>query len=141
MPTPRLATFIPNLASVGDPPTRLALQITDKRLVSLRDLSVPLAGTLSPDTRPTGLTAADVGFLFHATDFDRLYRWSGAGWEDAPSSPPRGMVAYFLGSAPAGWAACDGRAAEQSTSPGTLAAVSLPSLPPTAEGLRPFYRL
>lgn len=137
----RPSTLIPNLSSVGDPPTRLTFQVVDKRLVSLRNLSVPLAGTLSPDTRPSALTPAEAGFLFHSTDFDRVYRWAGGAWEDAPSSPPRGAIAYFLGVAPTGWVPCDGRDAQRSTSAGVLEAVRIPSLPPTTEGLRPYYRL
>lgn len=57
-----------------------------------------------------GLGAQDVGYRYHATDFDRVYEWRGAAWADAPGQPTRYMMAMFTdgGSPGAEWALCDG---------------------------------
>lgn len=47
-------------------------------------LGGPMRGTLSPNQKPAGMGANDAGFLFYSTDFDRVYRFTGAGWQDAP---------------------------------------------------------
>jgi hypothetical protein len=75
-----------------------------------------MTGTLDPDTKPT-LTADDAGFLFDAADFNRIYRWSGTAWGDAPGSEPRGLVIFswepsLIG---VGWAVCDGSATTMSS--------------------------
>lgn len=74
------------------------------------------SGTLDPDEKPT-LTTNDVGYLFHSTDFNRLYRWSGTAWADAPGQPARYAVHWFT-VAPdpiTGWALLDGSTVDVST--------------------------
>ncbi len=87
------------------------------------------AGTLNPDTKPT-LTAADAGYLFVSTDFNRIYRWDGAAWADFPGSEPRGVVvaSYEPTVMPVGWALCDGTAVEMSTPLGGVVAYTPPDL-------------
>ena len=84
-------------------------------------------GTIVVDQKPT-LTTADAGYLFHATDFDRVYRWSGSAWADAPGQPRRGMLAHFEDAPGTGWAACDGSTVTASTGTGGTASKGLPSL-------------
>lgn len=43
-------------------------------------LAGTMSGTRTPDTRPTDLTATDVGFLFYATDMTVTYTWTGTAW-------------------------------------------------------------
>lgn len=79
-------------------------------------------GTLSPDQKPT-LTTEDAGYLFGSTDFQRLYKWTGAAWNDAPGQPTRGSIQWFDASAHAdfvpgaGWALCDGTASVSRSTP------------------------
>lgn len=89
----------------------------------------PMVGTLSPDQKPT-LGANDAGFRFASSDFDRVYRWTGAAWADAPGQPARGTIAYFDDTLlpGTGWALCDGGAVTRSTSTGTTAAFTTPNL-------------
>jgi hypothetical protein len=76
-----------------------------------------------------GLTADDAGYLCAVTDYDRLYRWSGSGWEDAPGQPTRGLIAYFAGTGPGpGWALCNGSGASMSTASGGTSGVTTPDL-------------
>jgi len=55
-------------------------------------VSGAMAGTLSPDQRPTDLGANDAGFLFMTTDTNELYRWSGTAW--AKSGTQTGDVQF-----------------------------------------------
>lgn len=87
----------------------------------------PMAGTLSPNTKPT-LTAADVGFVFQSTDFDRLYVWTGAAWADAPGEPTRFQIAFFQVTPGTGWALCDGSATTASTAGGSTTPFTTPDL-------------
>lgn len=84
----------------------------------------PMAGTLAPSVSPA---AGDVGFLYRATDFDRVYRWTGSAWEDAPGQPRRGMMVFATGSLGTGWHACDGASVTISTATGGTATVTLPN--------------
>lgn len=97
--------------------------------------NVEMAVTLSPDTKPTDLAAADAGFLIRSTDFDRVYRWTGSAWADAPAQPKRGTIAWFdvtlhADFAPGiGWQLCNGTAAVvRSTPTGTTTTVTVPDL-------------
>ncbi len=56
---------------------------------------------------PAGLTTADAGFLFGASDYKHLFRWGGAAWDFAPGDPGS---EYMVGGTPNGalWAPCDG---------------------------------
>lgn len=89
----------------------------------------PMFGTLSPDTKPT-LTADDAGFIFASTDFDRLFRWDGAGWADASGQPMRGQIAYFSDTLlpGTGWALCDGSSVTRSTSSAGTTSFTTPNL-------------
>lgn len=84
----------------------------------------PMAGTLSPSVSPA---AADVGFLYRATDFDRVYRWTGSAWEDAPGQPRRGMMVFADGSLGTGWHVCDGSSVSISTATGGTTSKTLPN--------------
>lgn len=87
-------------------------------------------GTLSPDTKPTGLTTSDVGYLFHSTDYNRTFRWDGSAWTDAPGAPPRHQITHFFvaPSPSAGWQLCDGSTVNRTATDGTLTAVTVPNL-------------
>lgn len=54
------------------------------------------------------LGTVDRGFLLYASDYDRVYEWTGAVWADAPAQPTRGMMCDFKTAPGTGWAACDG---------------------------------
>ena len=79
--------------------------------------------TLSPDTKPSDLTARDSGFLIRSTDFDRQYRWSGTAWEDVKGQVQRGSIQWFpitihADFTPgAGWQLCDGTAGVTRSTP------------------------
>lgn len=75
------------------------------------------------------LGADDAGFLWKMADFDRLYRWTGAAWEDAAGQPTRGMIVFFPFTNPGtGWAICDGGGATISTSSGGTTGITRPNL-------------
>ncbi len=88
-----------------------------------------MRGTLSPDLKPT-LTANDAGFLFLATDFDRIYRYDGSGWSDLEGGPQRDLIAFFRIQPPSGaWQVCDGTAGVAiSTAAGGTATFTAPDL-------------
>lgn len=89
----------------------------------------PFRVTLSPDAKPTGLTTEDENFLIHATDYDRIYRWNGAAWVDAPGQQPRRMIQYFdTATAAQGWALCNGGVTNISTPAGGREAYTTPDL-------------
>lgn len=96
---------------------------------SWRYLAGVQSGTLDPDMKPT-LTTADAGYLFASTDFDRVYRWSGSAWADAPGQPTRGMIVYFEDDLLPGawWALCDGSTVDRSTTTGGTNSLTLPDL-------------
>jgi len=79
--------------------------------------------------KPT-LATGDAGYRFTATDFARLYRWSGSAWADAPGQPDRGQVAYFTdGLLPGtGWALCDGSSVTRSTPTAGTTSITVPNL-------------
>lgn len=87
-------------------------------------------GTISPDQKPTGIDTTDTGLLFNSTDFDRIYRWGGAAWSDAPGQPQRDVV-EMCRTAPAGngWHLCDGTAGVTiSKSDGTTTTITVPAM-------------
>lgn len=93
-----------------------------------------MSGTLNPNQKPTDLGTVDTEFLFHASDFERLYRWTGAAWVDAPNAPGR-SIAWFPYSLDAafqpgtGYQLCDGTAnVRVSKSDGTTVLVTVPDL-------------
>jgi hypothetical protein len=87
---------------------------------------VPISGL--PGIAST-LTANDAGVLAYATDYDRLYRWTGAlAWTDAPGQPTRGTIAFFATAPGTGWALCNGAGATSSTSAGGTTGLTTPNL-------------
>lgn len=58
---------------------------------------------------PAGLGANDVGFLFHATDYERVWRWTGAAWTRAEGQLPT-LCRVLVPVAPGGfgWKLLDG---------------------------------
>lgn len=84
----------------------------------------PLRGTISPDQKPGGLGAGDVGFRFFATDYNREYRWTGAGWADGPGAESRFQYVNFDVNVPDtnGWILANGIAQTRSTAGGGTAA-------------------
>jgi hypothetical protein len=133
----------PYVSQIQDTTTRLAFQAVWNQLNALGSQAKgPVVGTLNPDTRPTGLGQKDEGTLFWSTDFNRLYTWTGSGWEDFVGEPQRGMIAFFP-NAPdnsAGWAPCIGGTASGSTASGTVVQVQVPGLPQYT-GMNPWMRL
>ena len=113
-------------------PDRTALYLTTTggswQLVGNIELGVTLAG---PDTKPTDLGLPDAGFIIRSSDFDRLYRWSGAAWADLRGQSQRGHVAFFPEAyAPTtGWQLCDGTAGVAISTPtGGTTTVTVPYL-------------
>ena len=111
----------PALERIIDEPTRAALRLTYDRINEVRNTVLqPLRGTLSPDEKPRGLGQQEAGKLFYATDYNRSYRWTGIAWEDAPGTPSRNSVLWFVDNPnpPIGWVPCDGNRYARSTSDG-----------------------
>jgi len=57
---------------------------------------------------PADLTRLDGGFLFRATDYDRIWRWTGTVWERAPGELPTLFVGLFCAAPGTGWKVLDG---------------------------------
>lgn len=109
------------LQQIQDRATHEAVRILHDRINSLSTtVRGPQEGTINPDQKPRGLTRSDAGFIFHATDFNRNYRWNGSGWEDAPGAPSRNSVLFFVNDPvpPTGWVQCNGDRALRSTPEG-----------------------
>lgn len=84
-------------------------------------------GTISPDQKPTCDADAE-GFLFNATDFDRIYRCDGSAWEDLPGQTPRGAVMFFSHSSQTpgtGWQVLDGSSVTISTPTGGTTSITV----------------
>ena len=56
-----------------------------------------MLGTLSPDQRPTGLGANDVGFRFQATDSTSAFYWSGSLWVNTTPQAATYQLTYGTG--------------------------------------------
>lgn len=133
----------PGLSGIQDPHIRLAVRTAFDLIRKLQGSAAgPIEGTLDPDTRPRKLGTNDRGLLFHATDFDRVFMWTGSAWTDAPGAPRRFQQLLFpVGDPPeAGWAACDGSTVKASTPTGLTVAYRLPVVAPT-NGLAAYLRL
>lgn len=76
---------------------------------------------------PTDLGVDDEGFMFGATDFNRVYYWSGAAWQDAVGQDPRQMYAFFGVPPGPGWHEADGATVDISTSTGGTTPITLPN--------------
>lgn len=73
------------------------------------------------------LGANDVNFLFGATDYLHLWRWTGAAWHFAPGDPGSGFI---VAGSPVGgaWAACTGGSVTIATDAGGTTSVTTPNL-------------
>jgi len=67
-----------------------------------------MADTLA--NKPTGLGTTDKGLLVEATDYKRVFRWTGSAWERAPGERPTREFCYFAENPGTGWHLCDGSA-------------------------------
>jgi hypothetical protein len=118
------------LERISDTAVKAALKFLWDRIGLLYSFQGPESGTLAPDTKPQGLGVRDAGRLFYAQDYNRIYRWTGSAWEDAPGQPTRFMIAFFA-SPPepvTGWRRCDGRATTRSTEAGLSVYYTAPDL-------------
>ncbi len=143
-PTP--ADF-PFVQQIKDEMTQTAVRILNSKLAELVDTARPLRGTLIPDEKPLGLGVTATNLLFYSTDFNRVFRWAGENWEDAPGQDPRNMIAWFAPAGPpgtiltiTGWAICTGKDVQQSQADGTLVSLKTPVIP-TRDGLMAYIRL
>ncbi len=76
-----------------------------------------------------GLASEDEGYLFDATDYDRVYRWNGSAYADAPGQPARYGITLYDGAPDTnGWALCDGATVDVSQPDGTETSLVLPDL-------------
>lgn len=91
------------------------------------------SGTLSPDLKPA-LGTNDAGYLFNSTDFNRVYRWSGSAWADAPGQQDRKLMQYFFATpTQVGWQLCDGTVnVNITTATGTVTTFTPPNLVSTS---------
>lgn len=135
------AQTYPGVGQVQETNTQIALRLVHDLLRMLQLKSVPTRGTLSPDQRPT-LEPMRRGFLFWASDFDRVFLWNGLSWQDAPGQPARGSVSWFPAGIPPGpgWALCDGRSSQITASDGTVRGFSAPVVD-QQNGLQAWIRL
>ncbi len=67
-----------------------------------------MAATLA--NKPSDLSGNDAGFLFRATDYTRVWRWTGAAWTRAPGERPTREFIYAAENPGTGWQLCDGSA-------------------------------
>lgn len=91
---------------------------------------VYLAGTTSGTLAnlPTGLNKNDAGLLYNATDYARVFQWSGSAWQRAPGERPTREFAYFADNPGTGWHLCDGTAGVTYTkADGTTATMTMPA--------------
>ena len=94
--------------------------------VLVEGMGGPTRGTLANIT--TSLGTDDEGYVYHATDFDRTYRWSGSAWADVPGGETRLQIVYFNTSPAAWWALCDGSTVTRSTGVGGSTSYVTPNL-------------
>lgn len=143
-PTPADYPFVDQ---IKDEAAQMAVRIVNDKLASLADSASPIEGKLSPDERPSPLDQRAAGLLFYSTDFARAFRWTGSAWEDAPGQPERGLVGWFAPPGPPdtaltlpGWASCNGKIVQQTSSDGSLKALQTPAIP-ASNGLVAYIRL
>lgn len=132
----------PGLSEIKDSVVARAVRLLWDTLYKVEVLAKgPTEGTLSPDTKPR-LGSGDVGSLFFATDFNRLYRWTGSTWTDDSTAPPRFQISFFASSPEpvTGWVPCDGRSTIRSTSSGGTAYFTVP-VTPSLEGNSAWLRV
>jgi len=109
---------------------RAALYITIFPSWVLVEQNRPLAVTLAPSTLPSDLTLTDAGFVVSATDFNRVYQWTGSAWTDAPGADARFGITFFSAapSPAAGWQICDGATVNRSTAAAGVTGITVPNL-------------
>lgn len=141
------AADYPFVDQIQDPLAQNAVRIVNDKLASLADAATPIEGKLNPDERPGPLDQRAAGLLFYATDFARTFRWTGAKWEDALGQPERGLVGWFAPPGPPdatltipGWASCNGKSVQQTSSDGSLKTLQTPTIP-SSNGLVAYIRL
>lgn len=89
----------------------------------------PMDVTLSPNTKPTDLGAADAGFWVWSTDYARAYRWSGSAWAEDNHNPSRYQLGMFdVAPDQNGWFLCDGSVVSRSTTTGGVTNYTTPDL-------------
>jgi len=75
------------------------------------------------------LGANDADFLFYATDYHHLFRWTGAAWEFGPCDDGSGFIRMDTQVPNAGlWQLCDGSTVARSNPDGTTTNVTLEDL-------------
>lgn len=131
----------PGVTQVADSATQIALRLLHDLRALLEERTRPAEGTLDPDTRPK-LTPLRVGFLFHSTDFDRVFRWTGVEWTDAPGQPARGGISWFPLDTPPGpgWARCSGQQIVSTQADATVRSFPAPTID-AVNGCFPWIRL
>jgi hypothetical protein len=77
--------------------------------------------------KPT-LGKLDEGFLYYATDYARLFRWTGTAWTRAPGERPTCEIAFFTVAPTTGWLLCDGGSGTRTTDTAGTTAVTTPDL-------------
>lgn len=132
-----IGTFA-NRPTFGDADTNFLFSASDRGYqtwyagtsawVLLEGVGGPTRGVIGSITG--SLTADDAGYLYYATDFDRVYRWTGSAYEDAPGEPRRGEITYWQDDLlpGTGYALCDGGSYTRSTSTGGTTSWSTPNL-------------
>ncbi len=89
----------------------------------------PMDVTLSPNTKPADLGAADVGFWIWSTDFARGYKWTGAAWAEDNHNDSRYQIGMFaVAPDQNGWTICDGSTISRSTTTGGVTNYTTPDL-------------
>lgn len=78
--------------------------------------------------KPTGLTSADKGYIYEATDYKRRFRWTGSAWEYAPGERIEGEIVGSTVSLAAGWVFCNGAVVTMTKPDATTHSVTLPNL-------------
>lgn len=129
----------PGVAQVTDPIIQQALRVLHDLLSMFTAKATPTRGTLEPDQKPV-LTPLQTGYLFWASDFDRVFRWTGTTWEDAPGMPTRGQVGFFRMSPGIGWSQCNGNQTQTTGPGGQLFALTTPTID-SINGLLAWIRL
>lgn len=99
-------------------------------------------GLLLPDDKPK-LGRTDVGYVYWANDYDRLYRWDGVRWQDYPGQPQRYAIQFFpLNNPPTspGWLRCNGSYGNASTPEGRTVQFKAPIMN-ELDGQQPWIRV
>jgi hypothetical protein len=74
------------------------------------------------------LSACHAGFLFHATDYLRTFRWTGSAWTYADGEKLAKEIIWYPGTLPSGYALCDGSSVTVTLGDATTASFTTPDL-------------